>query len=578
MAVERIEQFTLDLSSLVNLNLTEFSKIQNAIMTKDEADFARKVSDEGLSYDDQLSYYQSKLSQQQDKTYPNQSYISSIKNQISNLKNLSRYQKYRDTYTTDYTAYKQGKLSLDNFINYVQQAISQETNINNRNSMSDTLLQLQQQKVSDGNQMLNNQIALAENDKSVDSLNSIVASIQSKRMEAMTSGNADLVSNYDVMIQSANQQINSINAENKMNAMDFQILQQGSSSVQKLDMLNNVANSANKTAPVFINGVKYNSESDYWNIQKNNYLSGSGSGFFSNFLTEFSNEQKNQISVLAANSNNGAVPFSNLQSIVSNVNGVLNRADIQPYAAMANAIKTDILDTVAHVNSAAILDEYTRIEDYQMAVNNLNNLQSLTGINQSSNITGLVQKAGTENIKQAQDIAAGYSGGKISPETAVSTSPENLAKIVSGEGAILKTKPIVPPIQTTPQTVQEQATTVQTNLTDLQKQQTALKQYGLTNTNQLIKDSSGNYVPQKTTVAVSTPTPPLAPTPTPSQPVNTSPVLTKSHKVASGDTASKIAAQYKITVAELQKANPQYAQFVKNPNYIQAGWSLNLPS
>jgi len=49
------------------------------------------------------------------------------------------------------------------------------------------------------------------------------------------------------------------------------------------------------------------------------------------------------------------------------------------------------------------------------------------------------------------------------------------------------------------------------------------------------------------------------------------------YKVASGDSASVIAQKNNTTVAELQKLNPQYAQFVKNPNYIQAGWTLNLP-
>lgn len=50
------------------------------------------------------------------------------------------------------------------------------------------------------------------------------------------------------------------------------------------------------------------------------------------------------------------------------------------------------------------------------------------------------------------------------------------------------------------------------------------------------------------------------------------------YSIKSGDTASKIAQQYGTTVAALQAANPQYSQFVNNPNYIQAGWNLNLPS
>jgi LysM repeat protein len=53
--------------------------------------------------------------------------------------------------------------------------------------------------------------------------------------------------------------------------------------------------------------------------------------------------------------------------------------------------------------------------------------------------------------------------------------------------------------------------------------------------------------------------------------------MATSYSVASGDTASAIAKKYGTTVSALQAANPQYSQFVSNPNYIQAGWSLNLP-
>ena len=53
--------------------------------------------------------------------------------------------------------------------------------------------------------------------------------------------------------------------------------------------------------------------------------------------------------------------------------------------------------------------------------------------------------------------------------------------------------------------------------------------------------------------------------------------MATTHQVVSGNTASQIASQYGTTVAGLQTANPQYGQFVSNPNYIQAGWNLNIP-
>jgi hypothetical protein len=76
------------------------------------------------------------------------------------------------------------------------------------------------------------------------------------------------------------------------------------------------------------------------------------------------------------------------------------------------------------------------------------------------------------------------------------------------------TAPVIPPIVTTPATVspaattQQQIATVQSQITDLQKQSEALVKYGLSDTNQLTKDASGNYVPKQTTTA-----PPVTQTP-----------------------------------------------------------------
>lgn len=54
--------------------------------------------------------------------------------------------------------------------------------------------------------------------------------------------------------------------------------------------------------------------------------------------------------------------------------------------------------------------------------------------------------------------------------------------------------------------------------------------------------------------------------------------MANTYSIKSGDTASAIASKLGTTVSALQSANPQYSQFVSNPNYIQAGWTLNLPS
>ena len=79
----------------------------------------------------------------------------------------------------------------------------------------------------------------------------------------------------------------------------------------------------------------------------------------------------------------------------------------------------------------------------------------------------------------------GYSGAKknINDQPASSTTGQ----------PITPPAPVTPPI--TPQSVQEQIGTTQSQIADLQAQQAALTKYGLTDTEQLTKDASGNYVP-----------------------------------------------------------------------------------
>lgn len=47
------------------------------------------------------------------------------------------------------------------------------------------------------------------------------------------------------------------------------------------------------------------------------------------------------------------------------------------------------------------------------------------------------------------------------------------------------------------------------------------------------------------------------------------------YTVKKGDTLYKIASKYSTTVSEIQKANPS---IIKNPNLINVGWVLNIPS
>lgn len=51
-------------------------------------------------------------------------------------------------------------------------------------------------------------------------------------------------------------------------------------------------------------------------------------------------------------------------------------------------------------------------------------------------------------------------------------------------------------------------------------------------------------------------------------------MATQTYTVKKGDTLSEIAARFKTTVGDIQKANPTK---IKNVNIIQVGWVLKIP-
>ena len=67
MAVERDSSQVLDLSGVVNTRLTNFQNTVTNIRARQDADFATKVLNDGLTYEQQLAYYQSRLDNEKGK-------------------------------------------------------------------------------------------------------------------------------------------------------------------------------------------------------------------------------------------------------------------------------------------------------------------------------------------------------------------------------------------------------------------------------------------------------------------------------------------------------------------------------
>ena len=544
-AVERDSSFVNDLQGVVSTRLTNFNNTVTNIRARQDADFATKVLNDGLTYDQQLAYYQSRLDNEKSKDYPDANYISTLNSNVANLKKLVKYQKFNDQYTQDFNLYSTGRGSIDTLINEVKSMIDQTTDQTERSNLQSTLSQLTTQKFKDAQQLIQNNITLATNDQSIPTLQSMLSELQNDQVGASASGNAELASSYATQIQTIKSNISSIQVQQATNSINLQVLNSGSNSIQKLSILSNLVSSSDTSTPVNIGGTLFPSMQAYWSAQQNAYLSGAGTGLFKDFFGDLKAETNAKVNVLASSFSNGAVSVSDMQNIKSIFSSLASNPAIAPYLNQLLGTQTDVMSTLATNNANAILAEYSRTENYQTALNNLTNLESITGVNQAINKSNLVVKEAGAKLQEASNIAAGNPNARISPDVAVSQTPEDLAKMGAGElpvpGAAPTTvTPVTPTIPTTPTTP---TTTPKPNsyyqpINGGQSQQQIdnqklmaqyTSQYG-----GYVINPDGSISPKKTTTSTPAAAPATTPAPKTTTPATTTPVAATKPAVYSG--------------------------------------------
>lgn len=523
MALEKEPSFVISLGEIVNTRLQAYSKTVTAIRAKQDADFSSKVAELGLTYDQQATYYKTRLDAEKKSDFPDESYIETLTSNFDNLNKLARYQDFQDKYKNDLDAYSTGKLDIGSLITEVTNAMNNETDQTNKNSMRDELSKLKTQQFTSFQNVLTNKISLAENDQSIPTLNDMLGQVQTLQSEALASGNEELAGSYALQAQKIKSDVSSITVQKKTNDITLATINGNIKSGDKLSQLQNLVNGADANSPVTIGGVRYNSEKDYWAGQQNAYLSGNGSGLFGDIAKDINTEMTATLNVSAAHSSNGAIPFSDLINVNNTFSTLLANPAVGPYADRINGVKVSILSNASATNVNAINAEYGVSGDYSKAMQDFTNLETITGINQATNKQILIGNEATSKEKQANSTKA----VTITPDTLAdpkNTPSDIYAAEQGGKNLPSETPaPVVPKVEST--------------------------------------------IPK--------PAQPAQPTQTPAQP--TQPVVpvtvtpTK-YTVAKGDTLSALAIKNKTTVQKLVEANK-----IADANKIQIGQQLIIP-
>ncbi len=389
MAVERIREFALDLEDVVKTRFDGFVNSQKRIRAVQETEFERRILEEGLSYQSQSDYRKGQLEDEKEKTYPNLDYIEDLKTDVSTLRKFIRYERLRNDYLESYTRFREGKITIDNLITFLNGQLEGETDPVLRGEMTKSLSSARTEKVTIENSILENRFTLARTDKSIDLIDKVLNEIEAKRSEASRVGDMETVTAMDIRLQVLNKERQQIVVTDKIHDFELSVIGQGSTSSQKLDLLNNAITMADGENPITINQTRWGSEIEYWTAIRDQYISGVGGGEFKSFFDEFNEEIGNNITKLQTMNKWGYIPMSSAEAIDKDFTNLLQKPEFQPYISLVENYRlTSLIDITGKIANA-VMDEAEFYGEYDKGFTALKNIQAKFGIDMSSYIGSL---------------------------------------------------------------------------------------------------------------------------------------------------------------------------------------------
>ena len=434
MAVTRVKQFTIDLGAVVTARLKSFTDTRKSIQARKETEFQRLVL-EGMSYQAQLDYRKAQLEKEKNTTYPDEKFISDVKNSMSVLKQMVRYQKIRNGYNNSWSDYKAGKKSIESHILFLDDKLSTEIDP----TLSDELLKqkrvAEQELFTVENNTLQHKIILAEKDHSSALIDKTIVEVEDKKSQAVLNQRTDEVTAYDVNLQALRSAKAGIDVEDSWNDLEFKFYQEGGGATDKLAMLDKTIGEADVDSPVVINGTTYNSAKDFWTTIKNDYIGGNGKGVFVDFVGDLKNEVDNSINKSASMSQWNYVPISKIDEVDNQYKDLSLRPDM---IAIKDRLENDRLSAVAKITNyttSAIKGEALYSLDLDKGMSSLTELQQKSGIDLTAQMADLrssvVQSWATQPNKLSAAAEAMAAEKGISPQKAMNqlTPPLNVEPI-----------------------------------------------------------------------------------------------------------------------------------------------------
>lgn len=542
MAITRKNIKRISLGKMIEGRTSSFVKSRNRIRDFKEADFLTRVTNEGLTYQDQIDYYKSESDREKKNNVPDNTYIKAIKSTVASLGKLNRQKKFRDKYSTSLNNLNTQRKSIDNHLRFLETQMMDATDPELRSEITTRINEAKKERFTIQNNAVVNRAQFALQDKTLPALEKSIADTKSRRNIAMGADDDAAVAKWDQQLLSLQSQVGATNIENSYNDLAVNNMKNPVTSVSMLNFLkNNLQGSAGESTPLNVDGKRYGSVVEYWQAQMNDYVQNT---FFNAYQTEKNNEIQTNSQKLTP------VLESGLRQMNVELNELASTAELAPFAQQFDQMKTSINFNAVNKIGEKVLEDYTAgrlgassLENFNLARTKLNDLNKLYNVDVSQYLTSIT--ADLAGKKEAS--AAAISQLAVDEGISIEEAAKQLKITDIPTGIVAETD------------VADIASTITPG-------EPVKSEFDISGKTETIDQTPKSEVPIEPVQDVE----PFA-----NEEVQevADPNIT-SIQIQSGDTLSGIASTHGTTLQDILKANPS----IKDPNLIIAGESLNIPA
>lgn len=438
------------LGAIVAAQVSSLSAVRGRVRAVAEANFQRAVMDGGLSYRAQVEFRKSQVAAAlADPAGVDEEYLASLRKAEADARKLARFQDIREAYLQSYEGLKSGKIGLAQHLSFLESQIASVDDEDARKEIRDEITSVRTQIAEAEANTLKNRVQLASKDGTVAALTSAIAEVSDRRARASLSGNDEEASSWDISILSLKKQLGETRIVNGLHDMDLSMSRATPGAMGKLEALAGKVASADSSAPVSVDGVRYGSEKEYWTSLRDSYISGSGSGRFQDFFGDLQGDVKLKIDTVSKVNPFSFVPVSTLEAIQRDYDSLAARPEFAPSAERLTASKVAALGYGVEVSAAAIASSSVETLQLSAGQDALRSLQSKFGIDTTAQKFDLQSKiiakgSQLKGIKEAtQQLAA---VGAETPPAEVPSSVEP-ASVFSSSKKPSETPGIMAPVK-----------------------------------------------------------------------------------------------------------------------------------